>query len=62
MSLLSDMRIRLRRAVGTLYGFDPNQAVGSISYNAAHAKKLLTNMAFIYHVRPAPIVLPFGAY
>ncbi len=52
MSLLSDMKTKLRRAVETLYGFDPNQTVGSISYNVAHAKELLTKMAFIYRVLP----------
>jgi hypothetical protein len=45
------MKTRLRRDVATLYEFDQNQTAGSISYNVAHAKELLTKMAFIYRVR-----------
>ncbi|KAF8484453.1 hypothetical protein DFH94DRAFT_713756 [Russula ochroleuca] len=48
MSLLSEMKTKLRHAVETLYEFNPNQTPGSISYNIAHANELLTKMAFIY--------------
>ena len=51
MTILSDMRRKLRRAVATQYEFDRGQTAGSINYNVAHAKELLTKMAFIYRVR-----------
>jgi hypothetical protein len=46
------MKMKLRHTVEILYEFDRNQSVGGINYNVAHAKELLTNMAFIYRVRP----------
>ena len=51
MTLVSEMRRKLRRAVATQYEFDRNQTAESISYNVAHTNELLTNMAFIYRVR-----------
>jgi hypothetical protein len=57
MSLLSEMKTKLRHAVETLYEFNPNQTPGSISYNIAHANELLTKMAFIYRVRPLCIAI-----
>lgn len=52
MILLSDMKTKLRHTVATLYQFDRNHTAESISYNADHAKELLTKMSFIYPVRP----------
>ena len=57
MTILSDMRTKLRRAVATLYEFDRNQSAGSMSYNIAHTKELLTKMSFIYRVRTHCITL-----
>ena len=51
MTLVSDLRTKLRRAVATQYEFDRGQSAGSINYNVAHAKQLLTKMALIYRVR-----------
>lgn len=51
MSLLSEMKTKLRHAVKTLYEFNPHRTPGSVSYNIAHANELLTKMAFIYRVR-----------
>jgi hypothetical protein len=50
MSLLSEMKRKLRHAVETLYEFNPNQTARNMSYNVARAKELLTKMAFIYRV------------
>jgi Domain of unknown function (DUF6532) len=52
MTLLSEMKTKLKHAVETLYEFNRNRTSGSISYNMAHADELLTKMAFIYRVRP----------
>jgi hypothetical protein len=51
------MKMKLRHAVETLYEFDPNQTARSIGYNAAHAKELLTKVAFIYRARPHCIAI-----
>ena len=51
MTFVSDMKTKLRRDVATLYEFDRSQTTWSINYNAAYAEELLTNMAFISHVR-----------
>ena len=55
MTLVSDMKMKLRHAVATQYEFDRNQSAGSINYNVAHTKELMTNMASIYRVRPCCI-------
>ncbi len=60
ITLLTDMKMRVKHLVESLYGFDTSRAPDSISRNAGRAQALLTNMAFIYRVRP--IALPLTAH
>jgi hypothetical protein len=47
------MKMKIMHAVESLYGFDTSRAPDIISHNARLAQALLTNMAFIYRVRPS---------
>ena len=57
MRFLIDIKMKIMHAVGSLYEFDKSQAPESIARNASRAQALLTNMTFIYRVRP--IASPF---
>ena len=54
---LTDMKRGIMYHVESLYGFDSSRAPSSISRNTRHARALLTNMAFIYRVRPTTQLL-----
>jgi hypothetical protein len=51
--LLINMKMKIMHAVESLYGFDTSRAPDIISHNARLAQALLSNMAFIYRVRPS---------
>ena len=51
--LLINMKMKVMHAVESLYGFDTSRAPDIISHNAGLAQALLSNMAFIYRVRPS---------
>lgn len=55
--LLTDMKRMITHHVESLYGFGSSRAPSSISRNTRHAQALLTNMAFIYRVRPTTPLL-----
>ena len=52
MKFLINMKIKIMHAVESLYRFDTGQAPDSIGHNTRLAHALLTNMTFIYRVRP----------
>src|SRR6266853_2414626 len=56
MDFLTDVRMKVRQAVETLYGFDAD----NMNNNAARARQLLSNNAFIHRVRP--IILSFAVH
>lgn len=58
MDFLDDMRMKVRQAVDTSYGFHASSK--NIRENTARARQLLSNNAFIYRVRPNVSV--FGAF
>jgi hypothetical protein len=58
MDFLDDMRMTVRQAVDTSYGFHASSK--NIRDNTARATQLLSNNAFIYRVRPD--VSAFGAF
>ena len=57
MTLFADMKMKIAHTVESLYGFNTSRAPESISKNAELAQALLTNMTFIYRVRPIAIVV-----
>jgi hypothetical protein len=57
---LTDLKMKIKPVVQSLYDFDSSMAPSSISGNATRAQALLNNVAFIYRVRS--IVFPFIAY
>jgi hypothetical protein len=57
MTLIAAMKKKISRPVESLYGFDTSRAPESISKNAELAQALLTDMTFIYRVRPIAIVI-----
>jgi len=50
--LLINMKMKIMHAVQSLYGFDTSRAPDSISHNTRLAHALLTDVTFIYRVRP----------
>jgi hypothetical protein len=60
LTLLEDMKTKVMHPVETLYGFNTSRAPESISKNAELAQALLTDMTFIYRVRP--IASPLTTY
>ena len=54
MALLANMNTKITHSVESLYGFNTSRAPESISKNAELAQALLTDMTFIYRVRPIP--------
>ena len=59
MTLIADMKEKIAYLVESLYGFqvDTGRVPESISQNAELAQGLLTDMTFIYRVRPIAIVI-----
>lgn len=57
MTLVADMKTKIVHPVESLYGFNTSRAPESISKNAELAQGLLTDMTFIYRVRPLTIVI-----
>jgi hypothetical protein len=55
--LLINMKMKIMHAVQTSYGFDTSRAPDSISHNTRLAHALLTNMTFIYGVRPIALTV-----
>jgi hypothetical protein len=54
-----NMKMKIMHAVQSSYGFDTSRAPDSIGHNTRLAHALLTNMTFIYRVRP--IAQPFDS-
>jgi hypothetical protein len=52
MKLLINMKIKIMHVVESLYGFDTGRTPVSIGHNTRLAHALLTNVTFIYRVRP----------
>ena len=52
MDFLADVRTQVRQAVEDSYGFQVHPGPKSMRDNAALARQLLINSAFIYRVRP----------
>ena len=52
ITLLTDMKRRVMHHVESFYGFGSSRAPTIISRNTSHAQALLTDMTFIYRVRP----------
>ena len=57
MTLIESMKTKIVHPVEALYGFNTSRAPESISKNAELAQALLTDMTFIYRVRPIAIVV-----
>jgi len=57
MTLIAAMKKKISHPVESLYGFNTSRAPESISKNAELAQGLLTDMTFIYRVRPIAIVV-----
>jgi len=57
MTLVAAMKTKIVHSVESLYGFNTSRAPESISKNAGLAQGLLTDMTFIYRVRPIAIVI-----
>jgi hypothetical protein len=51
LGFLNDIKVEIKHAVESLYGFDTSRAPDIISRNASRAQALLSNMTFIYQVR-----------
>ena len=56
MKLFMEMKKRIIPAIEFLFGFDTSRAPDRVSHNAELAQALLTNMAFIYRVRPIALL------
>jgi hypothetical protein len=48
LGFLNDIKVEIKHAVESLYGFDTSRAPDIISRNASRAQALLSNMTFIY--------------
>lgn len=57
MTLIAAMKTKITHPVESLYGFNTSRAPESISKNAELAQGLLTDMTFIYRVRPIAITI-----
>ncbi len=50
MKFLTDIKKKIKPAVGSSYGFNTSKSPDSIGHNASHALALLTKATFIYRV------------
>jgi hypothetical protein len=51
MTLLTDIKMKIKHTVETSYKFYTSRTPETICYNAKHVKALLTKMTFVYKVR-----------